>query len=981
MTQRHGGIIGIDHDAGGAGETITTFTSDGIFTPHSTQDVDFLCIAGGGAGAGADAGSGGGGAGGYRSSWQEEPDTHTKLLIHSDTTDGSTTFTDSSGKTVAVAGNTHHETDQKKFGDTSIHFDGTGDYLTLSDSSDFDFDTGNFTIESWIRVSNFSDYRHIFESRTSEGTEGFSFGTDTNSKLFMWYNGSFRITTSTTLSTTTWYHVALVRNGNVHTIYINGTADTNTYTSANTYTSDRCWIGRYYNSTSYMYIGYMDEFRISKGIARYTGNFTAPTAVFSTDTYTKLLIHSGTDDGSTTFTDSSGFGHEITAYGDSHHETDQKKFGDTSIHFDGTGDYLSSTIGALGTADFTIEFWVYNSVLQNYEAYLTTRSTNQGTLSNAWYLGTNSSGNLVFAHGPVDASGGTMSTNTWYHICATRTGDTLSIYIDGTRVDQETSFTRTLSDTAMTVGQNGNGTEPFNGYLDEIRISSINRYGTGSSFTVPTATFPLKEDPLSLTKGTNYQITVGDGGIGGGEDQYYYGLNPIRELSETSRGFGQGHDSAIGPYADSYTKLMIQSYTSDGSTTFTDLSDSAHTITVNGNTHHEEDQHNDFHPTAMYFDGTGDYLQLPTSSDWAMGTADFTVECWFRQDASPGYNADIFDTRVSSRDETTGFAVGIRSNGSFYLYCNGDKPVSTSSLISANTWYHLAVVRHSGNIILFLDGDQKSNYSSATQTFTNTQLKIGRRGDTDANPFQGYLDDIRVSKGVARYISTASGSDNTIYDTVNRIISYGGGRAGSQASGRGSWSGASGGGGTYTSAGAPVSVLGQGYAGGDAVHFGGSGYGGGGGGGASAAGAASTGTNSGGAGDVGGDGGAGRTSTISGSSVTYAGGGGGGHRLAQTNAAEPGDGGAGGGGNGNGGGTHGTDGTGGLHGNGADGTANTGGGGGGSGGTTRSWQGRINDEGGDGGSGIVIMREPAVTSASGVYNMDDVFRYVSDGKW
>ena len=70
MTPRHGGIIGIDHD--GAKETITTFTSDGIFTPHSTQDVSFLCVGGGGCGAGADAGSGGGGAGGFRSSWNNE---------------------------------------------------------------------------------------------------------------------------------------------------------------------------------------------------------------------------------------------------------------------------------------------------------------------------------------------------------------------------------------------------------------------------------------------------------------------------------------------------------------------------------------------------------------------------------------------------------------------------------------------------------------------------------------------------------------------------------------------------------------------------------------------------------------------------------------------------------------------------------------------------------------------------------------------
>ena len=489
------------------------------------------------------------------------------------------------------------------------------------------------------------------------------------------------------------------------------------------------------------------------------------------------------------------------------------------------------------------------------------------------------------------------------------------------------------------------------------------------------------EAALPLTKGTGYPIKVGDGGIGGGEDQHQYGRNPIRILSGTSRGFGDGHPSSIGGVSDSYTKLILSSGShADGNTDFTDLSQSSHTITANGNVHHEEDQFKN-HGTAIYFDGTGDYLSLPTSSDWAMGTGDFTVECWFRQDASPSGKQAIFDTRVGGRDVTTGFSFGIHNNGSFYIYNNGDIPVTSAGFVSADTWHHAAVSRKSGTFVLYLDGVAKQYSTPTERDFTDTEAKIGRRNDTDAELFKGYLDELRVSKGIARY----TGSTTTVqyfippYNTHNSVTSHGGGRAGSQSSGRAAgWGGGSGGGGSYTSVGGTIVCDGQGYVGGAAKHFGGSGYGGGGGGGASAAGAASTGTNSGGSGDVGGDGGAGRASTITGSSVTYAGGGGGGHRLAQTNAADPGDGGAGGGGNGNGGGTHGTDGTGGLHGNGADGTANTGGGGGGSGATGASQYGRINDEGGDGGSGIVIMREPA---ASGVYNMDDVFRFVSDGKW
>ena len=777
MTQRYGGIVGKDYDA--AKQTTTTFTSNGIFTPHTTQDVDFLCIGGGGAGAGSDAGSGGGGAGGYRSSWQEDPDTHTSLLIHSDTTDGSTTFTDSSstGHTITVYGDLHHETDQYKFGTTAMDFDGTGDYATIPAHNDWDFGTGPYTIECWIKTSAGSGW--IINQANS----------DTGIRFCVGSNGS----------------------GSAGTIQMN----------------------------------------------------------------------------------------------------EQVSNGDNNTN---------------GSTDISDDEW-HHIVVTRGDATQATK---------------------IYVDGKLDATGNTHSRNF----------DNNNIMYIGTRY--------------------GHGGNYFNGYIDELRISKSQRFT--ERFTPPTKPYPIKEDPLALTKDTDYQITIGAGGVGGDETDHHYGTSPKRTVSETSRGFGGGHDSAIGPYADSYTKFMLQSYTSDGSTTFTDLSDNSHSITVNGNVYHEEDQHTDFHPSAMYFDGTGDYLQLPTSSDWAMGTGDFTVECWFRQDASPGYNAAIFDTRINTRDETTGFSFGIRNNGSFYIYCNGDKPVSTAGIISANTWYHLAVVRHNGQIMLFLDGDQKSEYSSATQTFTNTQAKIGRRGDTDAEPFKGYLDDIRVSKGIARY----TGDFVTIYDTVNRIISYGGGRAGSQSSGRGSWFGASGGGGTYTNAGSAISITGeinpsQGYPGGWAKHFGGSGYGGGGGGGASAAGAFSIGTNSGGSGDVGGDGGAGRASTITGSSVTRAGGGGGGHRLAMTNAAEPGAGGAGGGGAGQGGGTHGTGGTGGTQGDGYDATANTGGGGGGSGGQNQAAQGRISDTGGDGGSGVVIMYELAANS--GVWNMDDVFRYVSDGKW
>lgn len=772
MTQRHGGIIGIDHD--GAKETITTFTSDGIFTPHTTQDVSFLCVGGGGCGAGADAGSGGGGAGGFRSSWNNE-----------------------------VSG-------------------------------------GGASAEAALPLTKGTSY----PIKVGDGGIG-------------------------------------------------GGEDQHQY-------------GR-------------NPIRILSGTSRGFGDGHPSSIGGVSDSYTKLILSSGGHAGSTTFTDSSS-GKSMAVSGDTHYETDQKKFGNSSIHFDGTGDYLTFNPGTdlnIGTGDFTCEAWVYHT------------GGNDDTIISdvdGWTFTYGNGGDLRFytatGENLVDANTNFIS-NQWVHVAVVRASGTLAFYQNGTQVGTH-SYTHDIADnsSATLIGKYHSGTSQYwTGYMDEIRVSiGIARY-TGS-FTVPTAVFST----------------------------------------------------------DTHTKLLIHSSDEDGSNTFTDLSWNGYTITAVGDVHHKEDQFKN-HGTAIYFDGTGDYLQLPTSSDWAMGTGDFTIECWFRQDASPSGKQAIFDTRVSGRDTTTGFSFGIHNNGSFYIYNNGDIPVTSAGFVSADTWHHAAVSRKSGTFVLYLDGVAKQYSTPTERDFTDTEAKIGRRNDTDAELFKGYLDELRVSKGIARY----TGSTTTVqyfippYNTHNSVTSHGGGRAGSQDSGRAAgWGGGSGGGGSYTSIGGTRVCVGQGYAGGAAKHFGGSGYGGGGGGGASAVGAASTGTNSGGAGDVGGDGGAGRASTITGSSVTYAGGGGGGHRLAQTNAAEPGDGGAGGGGNGNGGGTHGTDGTGGLHGNGADGTANTGGGGGGSGATGASQYGRINDEGGDGGSGIVIMREPA---ASGVYNMDDVFRYVSDGKW
>ncbi len=125
-----------------------------------------------------------------------------------------------------------------------------------------------------------------------------------------------------------------------------------------------------YNYNHY-FNGRLDAIRISKGIARWSSNFTPENAghfetasgsvvTIGSGADTKLLIQSNNTDGSKNIEDTSIFGKEVTVNGDVQHSTGANKLGNTSLYFDGTGDYLHLNDSAdwdFGSGDFTIDFW------------------------------------------------------------------------------------------------------------------------------------------------------------------------------------------------------------------------------------------------------------------------------------------------------------------------------------------------------------------------------------------------------------------------------------------------------------------------------------------------------------------------------------------------------------------------------------------------------------------------------------------------
>lgn len=224
-------------------------------------------------------------------------DSYTKLMLHMDGADGSTTFTDSeiTPKTVSVFGDAQIDTAQSKFGGASGLFDGTGDYLSLANSTDFEFGLGDFTIDFWARIPTnpaSSGYGGVITTDANNGT-------GTEWELWFANNRDFRLSKATaateilgypgtSITADVWHHYAIVRSGTGASdlvLYFDGTS-VDTASGNITLDSDGAGvnIGRILTSFDGHYLtGHLDELRVSKGVARWTANFTPPSSAYSED--------------------------------------------------------------------------------------------------------------------------------------------------------------------------------------------------------------------------------------------------------------------------------------------------------------------------------------------------------------------------------------------------------------------------------------------------------------------------------------------------------------------------------------------------------------------------------------------------------------------------------------------------------------------------------------------------------------------------
>ena len=155
------------------------------------------------------------------------------------------------------------------------------DYLSSS-SANYTA-TGDFTAEAWFYATSNPSFGGIINTRPQSNTTGWAIGLDSTQKIRFFINGTDFPAGYVAYNLNQWYHVALVRNGsgtNNVTAYVNGTSVGPTTNTATT-TETNLVVGRFYTDLNDYYLnGYVDEVRITKGYARYTANFTAPTAAF-----------------------------------------------------------------------------------------------------------------------------------------------------------------------------------------------------------------------------------------------------------------------------------------------------------------------------------------------------------------------------------------------------------------------------------------------------------------------------------------------------------------------------------------------------------------------------------------------------------------------------------------------------------------------------------------------------------------------------
>lgn len=437
-----------------------------------------------------------------------------------------------------------------------------------------------------------------------------------------------------------------------------------------------------------------------------------------------LLLHGdGTNGGqNNTFLDSSGSNNAITRTGNVA-QGSFSPYGDRwSNYFDGTGDSLtlaSNAAFAIGTGQFTMEFWIQFRALSNIQEFIRTALSDQNGPFVFYYTTSTNQLNI----GPYAGVGGggitvswTPNLRQWYHIAASRdSSNTQRLFIDGILVGSSTS-TANYTQSGFGIFQRFAN---FNGYFSNFRFINGRAIYT-SNFAVPTEPLTAVANTVLLTCQSNR----------------------FRDASSNNFTITRNGDVSVQRFSPFSPDTLYRTDRIGGS---------------------------------AYFDGSSDWLFVANRA-LKLTAGFFTAECWVYLDSFPGndfFGYTIFSDYYWTGGNTGGYFVNIGSNQKVNLYASsGVYAQQAVAILSSNNsivlkqWNHIAIVRGSGNLInIYINGVStttpvaRTSLSLLSGGAANLESRIGVRlhdvwygppGDA-YGPFIGTISDLRVINGKCLY--------------------------------------------------------------------------------------------------------------------------------------------------------------------------------------------------------------------------------------
>ena len=418
-------------------------------------------------------------------------------------------------KTITVSGNATVSTAQSKFGVGSILFDGTGDFITAASSADFGYGTGDFTIETFVRINSLSATAVLIDQRTVSPEVAVSVSITTEGVIRLNIDGTNVISSNTTVSTDIWYHFALSRASGTTRMFIDGVAQTTTYSDSNNYPARPIRFGATFAGTAGL-SGYLDEIRVTKGISRYSATFTPTTTQFVNDANTVLLIHANT----TISDDVGGTGLTVNL------TTSSGVVTAVAINASGSG-YSVGNLVNITNPNPIGAVTAFSAILPTGTLYTTANglATTGGT-------GTGLTVDIVASGGAitnitVNNKGSGYSVNDFITILG---GSSRGAVVSTGSFTQGNEYTGTDGETLVTQGGAGTGLTVSVVYTPVGEAAEISLVAGGSGYTTATGVFVTSfgdfpgvdltidivadEDPVSPTFGQVISVTINQRGSG-----------------------------------------------------------------------------------------------------------------------------------------------------------------------------------------------------------------------------------------------------------------------------------------------------------------------------------------------------------------------------------------------------------------------------------------------------------------------------------